>query len=78
MHHPIQMKPADSEKSNGEWTHTPTQASVLHTHASIAFLNLLGNSYLTHVLAGCRQDEGLQSMKETKRKRGMLICNIYI
>uniref|UniRef100_A0A674PKP2 Cugbp, Elav-like family member 2 n=1 Tax=Takifugu rubripes TaxID=31033 RepID=A0A674PKP2_TAKRU len=24
MHHPIQMKPADSEKSNGEWLHTHT------------------------------------------------------
>lgn len=27
MHHPIQMKPADSEKSNGEWLHAHT-----HTH----------------------------------------------
>lgn len=49
MHHPIQMKPADSEKSNGEWPHT-------HTHASAASLNLLGNRSLSHVFARCRWD----------------------
>lgn len=37
MHHPIQMKPADSEKSNGEWLHTCTETDALisHTHTHI-------------------------------------------
>lgn len=33
--------------------HTHTDASIPHTHASIASLNLLGNSYLIHVFARC-------------------------
>lgn len=76
MHHPIQMKPADSEKSNGEWHRTRAQSDPsrthTHSHASIAFSNLLGNGHL------CLIGSTKKHREERKRRGGGGAVLIYI
>lgn len=87
MHHPIQMKPADSEKSNGEWhcTHAQRQTHQYHIHtytcmhASIAFFEFCLVMAISAWLADSAGDSGkrLKHRAEERKRVGWGNTDIY-
>lgn len=79
MHHPIQMKPADSEKSNGEWhcTHAQWQTHQYHTHtytcmhASIAFFEFCLVMAISAWLADSAGDSGKRLKHRAEERKGL-------
>lgn len=79
MHHPIQMKPADSEKSNGEWhcTHAQRQTHQYHIHtytcmhASIAFFEFCLVMAISAWLADSAGDSGKRLKHRAEERKGV-------
>lgn len=91
MHHPIQMKPADSEKSNGEWhcTHAQRQTHQYHIHtytcmhASIAFFEFCLVMAISAWLADSAGDSGKRLKHRAEERKGwdgaiLIYINIFL